>query len=253
MEVAQGDDGRRVFGDRRERSRRVGEHAADREVDHRRRNGRAAIGHECRRPDQLGESVQRQHVDGRDTTEPAERPAGHDPGGVGGDDHRDRGERPAGLGPAHGAGERGEGVAGRGGVDADRHMTDRRKGCADVPDRRSRCERFRWQRLRLPPRSVATAWPRPSSSRYRALPATRTFAPAAAAPAIVVGLIPPSTSTSTVSDEAGVVEHPPDLGDLAAPSSAGTPDRRTLGSRSSPGPGRRGRGRGRRPTPVSRG
>ena len=103
-------------------TRRIGE------VDDRRRHGGAAVGHQRRRPDQLGEPVQRQHVDGGDAAEPAERPAGHHAGRVGRHDHRDRGERIAGLGPTDGAGQRVEGAAGRDGVDADRHSPDRREG-----------------------------------------------------------------------------------------------------------------------------
>ncbi len=48
MEVAQGDDGRRMFGDGGERTGCLGEDAADREVDHRGRHGGAAVGHQCR-------------------------------------------------------------------------------------------------------------------------------------------------------------------------------------------------------------
>ena len=63
-------------------------------------------------------------------------------------------------------------------------------------------------------RSSVTACSRPSGSRYRALPATRTLAPAAAARPTVSGPMPPSTSTSTTSASPAAVDHPADLGDL---------------------------------------
>ena len=63
-------------------------------------------------------------------------------------------------------------------------------------------------------RRSLTACSRPSGSRYSALPATSTLAPAAAAAATVSGPIPPSTSTSTCVAEASGAEHLGDLGDL---------------------------------------
>ena len=61
-------------------------------------------------------------------------------------------------------------------------------------------------------RSSVTAWARPSGSRYSAEPATNTLAPAAAAPWIVDGAIPPSTSMSTSWPPSRI--EAPHLGDL---------------------------------------
>ena len=77
-------------------------------------------------------------------------------------------------------------------------------------------------------RRSVTAWASPSGSRNSALPATSTLAPAAAAPATVVGPMPPSTSTSTVGEARG-------LDHRAAPRRSSAPSWRCR-------PGRRSRG-----------
>ena len=214
VQVAQGDDGRRVVVDAGVEARRVVDDPLDGEVDDGRRHRVAALGVQRRRAEQLGDAVQREHVDGRRAAAPAERPAGHHAGGVRRHDHRHRGERVATLGRPHGGRQR---IERRrpvgGGGDGDGHVSIVRKGCHPAraaPDQGAGRRRRRWRGGG----ARVTACSRPSGSRYRALPATRTLAPAAAARPTVSGPMPPSTSTSIALGQPGGLDHPPDLGDL---------------------------------------
>ena len=156
--------------------------------------------------EQLGDAEQGEDLDGRHAATATEAAAGHDADRVVGDDDRDGRQRIVALGPPHGGRqrvERGSAVGGHG--DVDRHVVDPTDGVSSPHAGRAASARRR---------SSATAWPSPSGSRYSAVPATSTLAPAAAAPPTVSGAMPPSTSMSTASARPRSAEHPGDLGHL---------------------------------------
>ena len=140
VQVAQGDDGRRVVVDARVGTRRALDDLLDGEVDDGGRHRVAALAVQGRCTEHLGEAEHREHVDGGGAATPAERPPGHHPGGVGRHDDGDRGQRVTILGDAH---RRRERVERRRAVPGERHLdrhppdrTDRVSRRAPVPPRR---------------------------------------------------------------------------------------------------------------------
>ncbi len=75
VEVAQGDDGRRMLGDGVERGAVFAEHAAHGEVDDGGRHREPLLGAQRRPGQALGEPVERDEVDRGDTAQPPERAA----------------------------------------------------------------------------------------------------------------------------------------------------------------------------------
>ena len=126
VEVAEGDNGRRVVVDGGVEAGGVVDDPLDGEVDHGRGDGLAAIGVQRRSAEQLGDTEDREDVDRGRAAPPAERPAGHDAGGVGRHDDGDGRERVVALGSPDRRRqriERGRAVPGE--RDADRHPPDR--------------------------------------------------------------------------------------------------------------------------------
>jgi len=98
VELAEGHDGCGMMGDGPVDARSFVEHLTDGEVEQR-RGYRSTLGvGECRAGEQLGEPVERDHVDTENPRLPAETAAGHDAGDVGRDDHGDRSETVTALG-----------------------------------------------------------------------------------------------------------------------------------------------------------
>jgi hypothetical protein len=142
VQVAQGDDGRRVVLHTVVQAR-VGEHdLAHGDVDDGGRHRLATGGMEGRRPEELGEAEHRDHVDGGEPAAASEPPAGHHAGGVGGHHDRDGAQRIATLRGAHGGGQRIERRRPEGGGgDGDGHEGD---GTEGVSRRRRLESRSRW-------------------------------------------------------------------------------------------------------------
>ena len=115
----------RVVGDVPVQPRDRAQHLLDGEVDHGRRDRRAALGDQRRRTEQLAQAVQRQDVDGDGPAASPQRPPGHHAGRVGRDDHGHRRQRIAALRRPH---RRRQTVESAGPVDdgggGDRHATD---------------------------------------------------------------------------------------------------------------------------------
>ena len=174
VEVAQRDDGGRVRSDLVERRAVVGEHTANREVDHGRGDGESFLGPERWTGEPFGQPVQREEVDRGDADVASEPAAGHDSGGVGGHEHRDGPERLPPLGRQHRLAQRRVCGAGRDRCDDETHPVDRSGGV--------------WRSLSchdpFRPRSAARSSTRPSRVRGRVRHARR-----GAATESVVGLL----------------------------------------------------------------